>query len=81
MKGSYKLSYIGVDISYANGNVNLATAKRHGLQFCIMRIGFGANEKSQDDIQFLNNYNQCMWWIFLYLCYEYVRRRIGKGTY
>ena len=53
------MSYIGVDISYANGNVNLATAKRHGLQFCIMRIGFGANEKSQDDIQFLNNYNQC----------------------
>ena len=53
------MSYIGVDVSYANGRVNLATAKQHGLRFCMIRLGFGENKTSQDDIQFLNNYYQC----------------------
>jgi GH25 family lysozyme M1 (1,4-beta-N-acetylmuramidase) len=53
------LSYIGVDVSYANGNVNLSVAKSHGLQFCIIRIGYGSNMTSQDDTQFINNYNKC----------------------
>jgi GH25 family lysozyme M1 (1,4-beta-N-acetylmuramidase) len=45
----------GIDISYHNGSVDLLAAKNSGIEFAIIRMGFGDDVKSQDDKQFLNN--------------------------
>ncbi len=42
----------GVDISYANGNIDLAKVKKAGYDFVMIRCGFGSDIKSQDDTQF-----------------------------
>ena len=53
------MSLRGIDTSKANGMINIATAKANGLQFCMIRCGYGEDSVSQDDAQFLNTYNQC----------------------
>ena len=42
----------GVDISYANGNIDLAKVKKAGYDFVMIRCGFGSDIASQDDTQF-----------------------------
>lgn len=45
----------GVDISYHNGSVDLLGAKQSGIEFVIIRMGFGDDNQRQDDKQFLAN--------------------------
>jgi len=45
----------GVDISYANGNIDLAKVKNAGYDFVMIRCGYGSDIKSQDDDQFISN--------------------------
>ena len=45
----------GVDISYANGNINLAKVKAAGYEFVMIRCGYGSDIASQDDTQFASN--------------------------
>lgn len=61
----------GIDISYHNGAVDLETAKRNGIDFVIIRLGYGDDTASQDDKQFLNNVNKAkaaglVWGLYLY---------------
>ena len=61
----------GIDISYHNGNVDLNKAKAAGIDFVIIRMGYGDNVASQDDKQFLNNVNKAraaglVWGLYLY---------------
>ena len=42
----------GVDISYANGNIDLNKVKKAGYDFVMIRCGFGSDIASQDDTQF-----------------------------
>ena len=45
----------GVDISYANGNIDLAKVKNAGYEFVMIRCGYGSDITSQDDTQFASN--------------------------
>lgn len=48
----------GIDISKHNGAVNWAQVKADGVQFAILRAGYG-KEASQKDTQFEANYIGC----------------------
>lgn len=61
----------GVDISYANGNIDLAKVKNASFKFVMIRCGFGSDIKSQDDSQFENNVKKAEsiglpWGVYLY---------------
>lgn len=61
----------GVDISYANGNIDLARVKSAGYAGVMIRCGFGSNIVSQDDSQFVSNVNKAEklglpWGVYLY---------------
>lgn len=45
----------GVDISAANGNVDMQKIKNAGFDFVMIRCGYGNDDKNQDDSQFENN--------------------------
>lgn len=45
----------GVDISEFNGNVDMQKLKEEGYTFVMIRMGFGANQYSQDDSMFEKN--------------------------
>lgn len=45
----------GVDISYANGNIDLAKVKSTGYKWVMIRCGYGSDITSQDDTQFASN--------------------------
>ena len=48
----------GIDVSKHNGNVNWSHVKADGVEFAIIRAGYG-KEISQKDAQFENNYAGC----------------------
>ena len=48
----------GIDVSEHQGNINWSHVKADGIQFAIIRAGYG-KELSQKDIQFENNYAGC----------------------
>lgn len=61
----------GIDVSRYNGNVDWETAKAAGLEFAILRCGYGSDEASQDDGQFARNVQECdrlsiPWGAYLY---------------
>ena len=61
----------GVDISAANGNVDIKRIKDAGYDFVMIRCGYGSDIKSQDDSQFENNVKKCdeigmPWGVYLY---------------
>ncbi|WP_099205901.1 LysM peptidoglycan-binding domain-containing protein [Scatolibacter rhodanostii] len=49
----------GVDISYANGNVDFNALKSAGVEFVILRCGFGNDMAHQDDAQYFANLKKC----------------------
>lgn len=48
----------GIDVSYAQGKVDWSQVKSGGVQFALIRAGYG-RELSQKDVQFENNYSGC----------------------
>ena len=48
----------GIDVSKHQGNVNWSHVKADGVQFAILRAGYG-KQASQKDTQFENNYTGC----------------------
>jgi len=62
---------LGVDVSYAQGNIDWQKVKDSGINFAIIRCGFGDDISSQDDTQFLYNVQECErlgipWGTYLY---------------
>ena len=49
----------GIDVSGHNGIVNWEQAKAAGLNFALLRCGFGQDEASQNDSQFARNASEC----------------------
>lgn len=49
----------GVDISTHNGIVNFEELKKAGIEFVIIRCGYGGDSKNQDDVMFKRNVEQC----------------------
>lgn len=61
----------GVDISAANGNIDISKVKRAGYDFVMIRCGYGSDLTVQDDSQFENNVRKCEaagipWGAYLY---------------
>lgn len=48
----------GIDVSYANGKIDWATMKDQ-VDWVVLRVGFGGDYTSQDDVQFYNNIEGC----------------------
>lgn len=55
---SRKILVKGIDVSYAQGNINWSHVKADGIKFALIRAGYG-RELSQKDSQFENNYAGC----------------------
>ncbi len=53
-----KILVKGIDVSYAQGNINWSHVKSDGVKFALIRAGYG-KELSQKDGQFENNYAGC----------------------
>lgn len=61
----------GVDISYANGNIDLAKVKAAGYRYVMIRCGYGSDLLTQDDAQFEANVSKAEslglpWGVYLY---------------
>lgn len=61
----------GVDISSANGSVDMQLVKDAGYEFVMLRCGFGDDQKDQDDRTFEENVQKCEqlnipWGVYLY---------------
>lgn len=50
----------GIDVSSHQGTINWQKVKQAGIEFAIIRLGYGDNITRQDDTQFLNNVNGCI---------------------
>lgn len=61
----------GVDISTHNGSVDFAALQRAGVEFVIIRCGYGSDYKNQDDVRFAENVKKAEaagmpWGVYLY---------------
>lgn len=65
------LKKFGVDISEWNGDVDFGALKRAGVEFVLIRCGFGSDYRDQDDSEFFENVRKAEaagipWGAFLY---------------
>lgn len=49
----------GIDVSTYQGDVDWEKVKASGIQFAIIRCGFGSDQTSQDDNKFVRNVSEC----------------------
>ena len=49
----------GIDVSHHQGTIDWKKAKADGVEFAIIRCGYGMNQTNQDDGQWLNNVKGC----------------------
>lgn len=49
----------GIDVSDNNGKIDWQAVKNSGINFAIIRLGFGNDDVSQDDKRFLENVSEC----------------------
>lgn len=50
---------VGIDVSVHNGTIDWAKVKAAGVNFAIIRCGYGKNLTSQDDKQWKRNVSEC----------------------
>ena len=55
----YKRSYTGIDVSKHNGTIDWQKVKNSGIEFAIIRCGYGQNLVEQDDSKFEYNVSEC----------------------
>lgn len=53
------MRFKGIDVSYAQGNINWNKVKKSGIDFAILRCGYGQDIVSQDDKFFEKNAKAC----------------------
>ncbi len=53
------MQYKGIDVSHHNGVVDWDKVKATGIQFAILRCGYGRKSIKQTDRQFERNYREC----------------------
>lgn len=64
-------SRFGIDVSFHNGDINWQAAYQDGVEFAIIRIGYGENLEEQDDIKAMYNIMACEWLGIPYGVYLY----------
>lgn len=52
-------SRLGIDVSKYNGVIDWQAVKNDGIEFAIIRVGYGDDYESQDDIRAIYNMNEC----------------------
>ena len=50
---------LGIDVSKHNGEVNWDAVKNTGIQFAMIRVGYGDDLSNQDDTQAVRNMQEC----------------------
>jgi len=61
INGNKRYGYLkGIDVSYWQGSINWAKVKSSGVDFAIIRCGYGPNTKSKDDSKFVANVRGCV---------------------
>ena len=55
----YSSTYFGIDVSNHQGVIDWDQVAKSGIDFAILRVGYGSNYTSQDDKQFLNYVEGC----------------------
>lgn len=55
----YHNQFRGIDVSYANGEIDWEKVKASGIEFAIIRCGYGKDDVSQDDKYFSRNISEC----------------------
>lgn len=55
----YKRNYKGIDVSKHNGTIDWQKVKNSGIEFAIIRCGYGQNFVEQDDSKFEYNVSEC----------------------
>lgn len=53
-------AYKGIDVSYHNGNIDWAKVKASGVDYVIIRCGYGMDQRDQDDEKWLENVQGCI---------------------
>ena len=53
-------AYKGIDVSYHNGNIDWAKVKASGVDYAIIRCGFGMDQRDQDDVKWFQNVQGCI---------------------
>lgn len=51
--------HLGIDVSSHNGTINWDKVINDGVEFAIIRIGFGGDIPKQDDLQAIKNMKEC----------------------
>ncbi len=49
----------GIDVSYSQGAIDWEKVKAAGIDFAIIRVGYGSDIESQDDVQAVRNMQEC----------------------
>ncbi|MDE6133166.1 MAG: glycoside hydrolase family 25 protein [Oscillospiraceae bacterium] len=53
------MEFKGIDVSKHNGRIDWERVKKSGVEFAILRAGFGRENPRQVDVQFERNYSEC----------------------
>lgn len=56
---SFDITRKGIDVSEFQGNIDWEKVKASGVEFAIIRCGYGMNQTDQDDAKFLRNITEC----------------------
>lgn len=64
-------SRFGIDVSTYNGDINWQAAKADGVEFAMIRLGYGENLERQDDAKAVYNMMSCEWLGIPYGVYLY----------
>ena len=76
----YSNTYFGIDVSVYQGNINWEQVSKSGIDFAILRLGYGDNFTSQDDKQFINYVNGVSQYGIPYGVYLYSYATAIHGT-
>lgn len=53
------MSILGIDVSSNNGVIDFEKVKASGVQYAIIRVGYGSDIQEQDDEQVMRNMQEC----------------------
>ena len=76
----YSNMYFGIDVSSHQGNIDWKSVAASGIDFVIIRLGYGDNISSQDDKKFLENVNGAVSYGIPYGVYLYSYATKLNGT-
>ena len=71
---------LGIDVSQHNGNIDWEKVRESGIDFAIIRCGYGRDRVSQDDSKFVRNISECERLRIPYGVYLYSYAGDGEGA-